>query len=182
MPDYRYVGQDQGSLDCGFFAGYTLRLMQDTGGDVANLEMTQAEVYAARDRFFGSDASSPGQAGNQWLDYTDAPRYLDGIGVGGYWVEDMFSVRSTAGMLNRILNHLGRANSQGIMVAQIGQLQHWVSILAIIPPNESEGIPQKLAIYDPGFRETSCVQAIDQDRIASALVNNLVGALIVSAS
>lgn len=183
MGDYRYVGQDQGSLDCGFFAGYTLKLMKDTGGDVANLEMTQSEVYAARDAFFGSAAANSGKAGNQWLDYVGgAADYLAGIGVGGYTAIGMASVQNADTMLERILMYLGRANCHGIMVAQIGQLQHWVSLLSVLPANASKGVGQKLVIYDPGYRTTARVQAVAQEKIASALVNNLVGALIVSES
>jgi hypothetical protein len=181
MADYRYIGQEKGTLDCGFFAAYTLKLMQDTGGDVNNLQMAQAEVYAARDAFCFPPAPSPGQPGDQWLDFNDAPLFLHDLGVTGYWVEFMHRACTAEDLLARLVPHLKRPNSHGVMVAQIGSAQHWISLLGEGRATAENGYVPEIIVYDPAYREGERVQAKAREALAEDLANNKVGALVVSA-
>jgi hypothetical protein len=166
MPNFQYVGQEVGSNDCGFFSGYVLKLFKEFR-NFSNMSMTREEVYAARNGFKSSSHSG---AGTEWLVPSEATRYLGALGMRGS-VETLPNVRDGASILGVLLQVLSTEDCCGVMVAEVGQLFHWVAIFG--------GNEQAMVVYDPGPKEDGVhARVVDSATLSKALAYNGVGGLI----
>jgi|GEM_PF-1311856 hypothetical protein len=135
MPNIKEVGSEKGTFDSGFFAAYALKLMRESGGDFENLEMGQAEVYAARDAFLKNSTRT------DFLEETDAAEFLLQLDVCDYYGEWTEQIRTPEILSERIGNCLAREGACGMMLLVMDDSNHWVSILT-----REEN---KILVYDP---------------------------------
>jgi len=171
MPNIKDVGTEKNSLDSGFFAAYTLKLMKDNGGNFENLEMEQAKVYAQRDAFSKGKFANSGKAGHKWLDEVGAVDFVKHLGLDHYDGEFTLTMfRENKKTANYLVESLARKGAHGIMVLGKGTLAHWVSILG------HDG--DKLYVYDPRRIDQPRATWVETDTFVEALRKNVCAAVI----
>jgi len=140
------VGQ-QDNVSCGFYAGYAVSLVNQLHRFSPGLSMTEAEVEAARSRFYGGRKST--------LSHLDAARYLnEELGVVTPYKMDMTVLLS--GVRAKVQKSL--SEGYGMMW---GSVTHWYALLAI----DGAGT---MVVYDPAGQRGSILTTAGIQFLTSA--------------
>lgn len=150
------AGQVPNSVDCGYFSAFAVACYNQTGGDPRGVAFTQAHVYAARDRHFsGLPAGSKGGPitdPDHYLTLSQAPGFLQSLGISGYWDQGFGLPQLKAMNLAEFDRQLLASTNNGLSGMMISGenllagYTHWTAVLSVKSINGENHV----LIYNPG--------------------------------